>query len=59
MTDVDGIMKDKDDPELLIKKLSENEAVKLIKDGVISGSMIPKTECCLDALKRVLRVFTY
>ena len=52
MTDVDGIMKDKDDPESLIKKLSEDEAVKLIKDGVISSGMIPKTECCLYALKK-------
>ena len=52
MTDVDGIMKDKDDPESLIKKLSEEEAIKLINDGVISGGMIPKTECCLDDLKK-------
>lgn len=52
MTDVDGIMKDKDDPESLIKKLTEEEAIKLISTGVISGGMIPKTDCCLDALKK-------
>ena len=52
MTDVDGIMKDKDDPESLIKKLSESEAISLIESGVISGGMIPKTECFLDALKK-------
>ena len=52
MTDVDGIMKDKDDPESLIKKLTEEEALNLISTGVISGGMIPKTECCLDVLKK-------
>lgn len=52
MTDVDGIMKDKDDPESLIKKLTEEEALNLISTGVISGGMIPKTECCLEALKK-------
>ncbi|MGN0905841.1 MAG: acetylglutamate kinase [Bullifex sp.] len=52
MTDVDGIMRDKDDPESLIKKLSRDEALSLIADGTINGGMIPKTECCLDALEK-------
>lgn len=52
MTDVDGIMRDKDDPESLIKKLSRDEALSLIADGTINGGMIPKTECCLDALDK-------
>lgn len=52
MTDVDGIMRDKDDPESLIKRLSKSEALSLIADGTINGGMIPKTECCLDALEK-------
>ncbi|MCI7805629.1 MAG: acetylglutamate kinase [Spirochaetales bacterium] len=52
MTDVDGIMRDKDDPESLIKRLSKSEALALIADGTINGGMIPKTECCLDALEK-------
>ncbi len=52
MTDVDGIMRDKDDPESLIKKLTKGEALSLIADGTINGGMIPKTECCLDALEK-------
>ena len=58
MTDIAGILKDKDDPNSLIKKISINEADALIKEGVISGGMIPKVECCVNALKwGVERVF--
>ncbi len=52
MTDVDGIMRDKDDTDTLIKKLTRTEALKLIADGTINGGMIPKTECCIDALDK-------
>ena len=52
MTDVDGIMRDKDDTDPLIKKLTRTEALKLIADGTINGGMIPKTECCIDALDK-------
>ena len=52
MTDVDGIMRDKDDPESLIKRLSKSEALSLIADGTMNGGMIPKTECCLDAIEK-------
>ena len=52
MTDVEGILKDKDDPSSIIRRMNVSEAKELIADGVISGGMIPKTECCIDALRR-------
>ncbi len=58
MTDIAGILKDKDDPSTLIKKVNIEDAESLIKEGVISGGMIPKVECCVNALKwGVKRVF--
>ena len=52
MTDVEGILKDKDDPSSLIRRLSANDARSYIKEGIIKGGMIPKTECCLDAIEK-------
>ncbi len=52
MTDVEGILREKDNKDSLIKRLSKLQAVKLISDGVINGGMIPKTECCIDALHK-------
>ena len=52
MTDIAGILRDKDDPSTLIPKISIHEAEKLYQDGVISGGMIPKVNCCIEALKR-------
>ena len=58
MTDIAGILKDKDDPSSLINKITIKEAEELTKQGVISGGMIPKVECCVNALKwGVKRVF--
>ena len=51
MTDIAGILRDKNDPTTLISKISVDEADQLIKDGVIIGGMIPKTECCVNAIK--------
>ena len=51
MTDIAGILKDKDDPSTLIPKITPTEAEKLYGDGTISGGMIPKVECCIDALR--------
>ena len=51
MTDIAGILKDKDDPSTLIPKITPLEAEKLYRDGTISGGMIPKVECCIEALK--------
>ncbi len=51
MTDIAGILTNKDDPTSLIKEVSIQEAENLIKDGVVQGGMIPKVECCIDALE--------
>ena len=50
MTDVEGILRDKDDPRSIIRRMNAREAVELIADGTIKGGMIPKVECCLDAI---------
>ena len=52
MTDITGILKDKDDPHSLIPCVDIDEAVALFEDGTISGGMIPKVECCIDAIHR-------
>lgn len=58
MTDISGILKDKDDPSTLISKIHISEAPELIESGVIAGGMIPKAECCVNAVKwGVKRVF--
>ena len=50
MTDIAGILKDKDDPSTLIPELTVEEAMKLYDVGVISGGMIPKVDCCIRAI---------
>ena len=51
MTDIAGILMDKDDPSTLIPAITTTEARKLYDDGVISGGMIPKVDCCIEALE--------
>lgn len=51
MTDIEGILKDKDDPSSIIKVIDINDAQKLFDDGIVSGGMIPKVQCCVDAIK--------
>ena len=51
MTDISGIMRDKDDPDSLISELTVPEAQELCQNGVVQGGMIPKVECCIDALE--------
>ena len=50
LTDTPGILRNKDDPASLIRKLRLSEARQLISDGVVAGGMTPKTECCIRAL---------
>ncbi len=50
MTDIAGILRDKDDPETLIPSVTVCEAEQLKKDGVVSGGMIPKVDCCIEAI---------
>lgn len=58
MTDISGLMRDKDDPASLIRKINVSEATTLIRSGVIQGGMIPKVECCIEAIRRgVQKVF--
>ena len=58
MTDIDGILRDKNDPSTLISKIMVSEAPQLMKEGVISGGMIPKINCCIEAIRRgVHKVF--
>ncbi len=52
MTDIAGVLEDKDDPATLIPKITIDGAVKLFEQGVISGGMIPKVDCCIDAIHR-------
>ena len=52
MTDIAGILKDKDDPSTLIPYITIEEAKKLYGSGIISGGMIPKVDCCIEALNR-------
>ena len=52
MTDIDGILKDKNDPSTLIPEITINDANRLYEDGIVSGGMIPKLECCIDAIEK-------
>ena len=52
MTDIAGVLRDKNDPLSLIPRLTVAEAVELFNREIIAGGMIPKVECCIDALNR-------
>ena len=52
MTDVRGLLKDKDDESTLMPEVSVSEVPYLISQGIISGGMIPKIECCVEAVRR-------
>ncbi len=58
MTDIRGLLRDKDDEDTLIKRVSVSDIPSLVKEGIISGGMIPKINCCKEAIRRgVNRVF--
>lgn len=58
MTDIAGVLRDKDDPSTLIPEITVSDAAKLQDEGVISGGMIPKVDCCIEAInKGVEKVF--
>ena len=58
MTDIDGILRDKDDPSSLIHQINASEAPQLMREGIVLGGMIPKVECCIEAIRRgVKKVF--
>ncbi len=55
MTDIAGVLQDKDDPSTLIQEISQDDLPDLYENGIISGGMIPKVECCSTALSRGVR----
>ena len=52
LTDVLGLLRDVNDPETLISKCRVSEVPVLVQEGVIKGGMIPKIECCVEAVRR-------
>lgn len=52
MTDVRGLLRDKDDEGTIIPVVNVSDVRRLKKEGVISGGMIPKIDCCVDAVRR-------
>lgn len=52
LTDVPGLMKDPNDPKTLIRRLKVSQVPPLVMSGVISGGMIPKVECCVEAVRQ-------
>jgi acetylglutamate kinase len=50
MTDITGVLYDKNDPDSLIRELSVKDALKMKEEGRINGGMIPKILCCIEAL---------
>lgn len=51
LTDVEGILEDKDDPSSILSRLTVKQAAQYIADGTIKGGMIPKAECCMDGIR--------
>lgn len=52
LTDIAGLLRDKDDPSTLIPEVTVSQARQLQESGVISGGMIPKVECCIEAIEK-------
>ncbi|MCI9226382.1 MAG: acetylglutamate kinase [Acutalibacter sp.] len=52
MTDVCGLLRDRDDESTLIPVVNVSDVRRLKKEGVINGGMIPKIDCCVDAVRR-------
>ncbi len=52
MTDIRGLLRDKNDEETLIPQVRVSDVPALIRQGIISGGMIPKIECCVEAVRR-------
>ena len=58
MTDTAGVLRDPHDPQSVIPYIGVSEAPQLMREGVISGGMIPKIGCCIEAIRRgVKKVF--
>lgn len=58
MSNINGVLRDKDDENSLISQMSLADAEELKKSGIIAGGMIPKVDCCTNAVKEgVKKVF--
>ena len=55
MTDISGLLRDKDDPETLIASVQVSEVPFMKRQGIISGVIIPKIDCCVEAVRRGVR----
>ena len=55
MTDIAGLLRDKDDPTTLIPSVNVSEVPFMKRQGIISGGMIPKIDCCVEAVRRGVR----
>ena len=55
MTDVRGLLRDKDDEESLISVVHVSDVPSLKKQNIIQGGMIPKIDCCVEAVRRGVR----
>ena len=51
MTDIAGVLRDKDDPSALLPEITVSDAENLKAEGIISGGMIPKVDCCVEAIR--------
>ncbi len=58
MTDISGILRDREDPSSLIPLIDIAESHRLMGEGIISGGMIPKVLCCIDAIERGVKKVT-
>ena len=58
LTDTPGLLEDENDESTLIGKIFVSEAQRMINQGQLSGGMIPKVSCCVEAIRRgVKKVF--
>ncbi len=58
MTDIAGILRDKNDPSTLIPRVTVEEAKALFANGIVSGGMIPKVDCCIEAIHHGVKKVT-
>ncbi len=58
MTDIRGILRDCNDPETLMHTVTISQANQLKEEGIISGGMIPKVDCCIEAINKGVKDVT-
>ena len=52
LTDVEGVMRDINDPDSIMSFINADKIQKLIDEGIILGGMIPKVECCMEGIRK-------